>query len=241
MIEQFKHYEKWKELYRFNSIEAKIAIFSTSIFFILFLFGINLYENFLYMQKSISDFLLCIIGAEVGLLGIALAGMAIVTGMLDAETLAIINKVDEKDTVNRVLTSFAFLALNYIIQILYLVILYFCIISPAVLISKVPFLIIAIIIVYHFSFNIAYTLGLIGNCISLNEVKSNCNKITKLNKNIFEAANEVRIEYLIANLAHDKEINSEVILSDLIKIMERYEYPDKEELLKYLKRMYQRK
>lgn len=152
MIERIKSYNRYKDYYTFSCIEVKIATIITFIL-MFFIFGVlNFYEIFSVVQEDLKQIILAILGGEFTLLGMSLAGMAIITSLISPDFLHAIGKVDDNDTINRVLSHFEFSALNLGIQISYLLLVYFAFISTMEVLNKIPFIICSTLVCYHFFF-----------------------------------------------------------------------------------------
>ena len=124
MFDRIKIYKRYRDYYALKSFEVITSLILTFLFAGVLLAYLQIYENFSLYIDSIKDMVLSVIAGNFGLLGMALAGMAIITSLFSPEVLKIINRVDKNDTVNRVLSSFEFSALNIVIQIIYLIMLF---------------------------------------------------------------------------------------------------------------------
>ena len=80
----------------FICFEVKFSLFITVIIIVLFEKVLGFFEKFNEFQNSVQQILLVVVGGEFTLLGMSLAGMAIITAMLSPEFMKPINKVDEK-------------------------------------------------------------------------------------------------------------------------------------------------
>lgn len=238
MFRRIIRYKRYKDYYTWKCFEVKFSLLFTVVFCIFVLCKLDLYTYFLKYQEDIKQIILGIIGGDFTLLGMSLAGMAIITAMFSTEAIIFINRIDQDETINRVLSQFEFSALNLGIQVMYLFIVYMAIISSKLLISIIPFTICLFFIVYHFSFNIFYIIALIGNCIKINEIKNICSNISILEKNDISIANEVRIDYLLALILKERGIRRSEMLKDLDNIIDRSNIADKEKIKEYLYKYY---
>lgn len=238
MIERIKKYKRYKDYYEFHCFEVKFSLFITVIIIILFEKVLGFFEKFNEFQNSVQQILLVVVGGEFTLLGMSLAGMAIITAMLSPEFMKPINKVDKNDTINRVLSHFEFSALNLGIQITYLFIVYFSIASDKKVIHKCLLLICSFLIIYHFFFNIFYIIALIGNCIKINEIKNICSRILATNKTDMDVANEIRIEYILAILFKEKDIKRDIFIKDLFTIVDKSNIQNKQFIKEYFESYY---
>lgn len=96
-----------------------------SVFLLLFFLVINFYADFLQYKESISNLIICFVGAMLGLLGFALSGIAIIVSLFTKEETANISAINGENTIADILSSYSFLAKNIAIQCLALLILYF--------------------------------------------------------------------------------------------------------------------
>ena len=238
MVERIKKYERCKDYWAWKCIEVKLSLISTIIFSFLFLVFFDFYNLFSEFQDSLQQILLTVIGGEFGLLGMSLAGMAIITSLFSQDMINIINKVDNDDVINRLLSQFEFSAFNLGIQIIVFVFLYFTISSSKNVIDEYAFSILFVILIYHFFFNLFYIIALIGNCIKVNTIKDMCNKITVIDKSQTDIANEIRIDYILAILLKERGINRGQLIEGLSDMIDRSNIKDKQQIKDYLKSYY---
>lgn len=238
MIARIKKYKRYGDYYAIKCFEVKIAILVTVILSYLFVVKLDCYNYFFVYQNDIKQVLLTLVGGEFTLLGMSLAGMAIITAMFSPEVLKIINSIDKNDTINRVLSQFEFSALNLGIQIVYLIVIYLSVASNAKVIIFPAFIICFLITSYHFTFNVFYIVSLIGNCIRINEIKNICTNISMIDKNYVSIANEVRIDYILALILKERGINRESMLKDLFNIIDQSNILNKQEIKEYLSHYY---
>lgn len=238
MIERIKKYGRLCDYFAFTHFEVYGSIICTLIFgFVLFrVFGF--YDGFLGVQDDVKQIVCEVIGGSFSLIGMSLAGMAIITSLFPPEVLALIEKVDENDTINRVLSQFEFSALNLGIQIVYLTIIYMAIASNQEMVGKAFFTCIVVLVLYHFFFNIFYIIALIGNCIKINQIKNACNKVSSVEKSIIDRANEIRIDYLLAIVLSDRGIDRKQVLGKLDEMIEKSNDANKTEIKNYLRNYY---
>ena len=189
-------------------------------------------------QDAIGQIICVIIGGEFTLIGMSLAGMAIIVSVFSPDVLRVINKVDKKDTINRVLSQFEFSAFNLAVQIGYLLFIYLLIASDKNKIDQVYFKVIFGVITYHFFFNLFYIIALIENCIKINEIKNTINKIYEVEKTTVDRANELRIDYILAIVLEEKGISKNDMLKTLYNMIDKTKETNEKELKEYLGRYY---
>ena len=205
MFRRIKQYQRYKDYYSIKSFEVKASILLTIILVGVAIYIINLYDSFFIYQQDIKQLIITIISGEFTLLGMSLAGMAIVVSLLSPEIMNVINKVDKNDTINRILSQFEFFALNMGVQIVYLFFLLLFIISDIKIAPVVVFWIVVTAVSYHFFFNLFYIIALTGACIKLNSIKYKCHTILFNEKSLMDTANEIRIDYLLEVLYRGKK------------------------------------
>ncbi len=238
MFERIKKYKRYKDYYAVCSFEVRGAGILTVIFGLLFCYFLNFRELFINFQEDLKQIVVMIIGGEFTLLGMSLAGIAIIISLLSTEELKIIERVDKNNTVDRVLSRFEFSALNFGVQIVYLIIIYFLIVSDKEVMVEWIFWSVFVVIVYHFLFNLFYVVALVGSCIKMNSIKRKCYKISFNERSLVDAANEIRIEYLLAIILKDKGIRKEAFLKKLDEMVDLSKMSNKDEVKKYLKDYY---
>lgn len=238
MIGRIKKFKRYRDYYAIECFEVKASLIMT-VFLTGFLLGIfEFYESFFLYQNDLKQILIVIVGGEFTLLGISLAGMAIITSLFSPDLTRIINRIDKNDTINRVLSQFEFSAFNLSIQISYIALIYFALISEVTLVKKIVFIFIFVIVCYHFFFNLFYIVALIGNCIKINDIKNKSDKIVSNEKDIIDIANELRIDYILALILGEKKINRDAMLRDLFQMIEQINFKDKQAIKDYLMNYY---
>ena len=101
MFARIVSYQRYKDLYSWKCLEVKFSLVFTIVFYIFFLNILDLYEKMSLYIQDLKDSILCIIAGDFGLLGVNLAGMAIITSLFTPEIMEIIKRVDKKDTINK--------------------------------------------------------------------------------------------------------------------------------------------
>lgn len=238
MTERIKKYKRYSDYWALDSMEVKLSLFLTIIFSILLLGVFDFYNSFFEFQDDVKQLLLTIVGGEFGLLGMSLAGMAIITTLFSPDMIATINKIDKNDVINRLLSQYEFSALNLAIQISYFIVLYFSLVSIRNITNKYFFTFVFVVSTYHFFFNLFYIIALIGMCIKINAIKDLCNRVSQSEKSQISVANEVRIDYILAMLLKEREIKRTQMLEDLEKIIDLSNIKNKQEIKDYLKSYY---
>lgn len=241
MFKRIKEYKRYLDYYYIKSIEVWLSLSLTILFDIFIFIFLNFYADFNLFENAISDILLCIIGGEFGLLGISLAGMAFITGVISPELLSILKKHDKNNVIDRVMSQFEFSAFNLAIQIILLFFCYFAILSNRTIVSFAVFVAIFSIILYHLLFNILYVVALIGNCIKINNIKEKCVTVKKIEKTDIDILNELRIDYLLSRYLKHNDISSDVFMEGLNEIIDKTTFDNKNELKDYMRKYYKLK
>lgn len=237
MFERFKKYSKWDEYFSWKEWEVKATVIGTVIAVIFFMF-LNIYGEFTYFEEPLKNLLLYLIGGFLGLIGIVLSGIAIVASLFDEKQTKLIEKVNGKGTIERLMCSFEFLAFNLGISVMYLIGLYLTICSRRPLVNKGLYIIIVGLTIYVILFNIFYTISLVGNCVSLTRVKTTYTAIIENEKNLYDVANEVRIDFLIATLLQEHSVPEYQFIKELEEHIKCSQVPNKVQVLQYLRKYY---
>lgn len=258
---------KCKKLFDYIDVrntEVLLSIFVTIAIFFVLLF-INIYSNFYVLTGNICDFILCIIGALIGVLGVLLAGVAFIAGLFTPEYIEALTyglKISKEkrrkvrtnkgrqvecetgeEIMDMLMGSFVFLSLHIGLYIVYLISIYFLINSSIEIISKAPFYILLFISLYMLVFTLFYTIALVYNCIELNIIKNRFYNSYKKEKSFFDKANEIRIDMIIATILSEYEGDKETkVLNALKEVTNKSNYSDieKVELLRYFEQVYGR-
>lgn len=237
MFERFKKYSKWGEYFSWKEWEVKATVIGTVIAVIFFMF-LNIYDEFTYFEEPLKNLLLYLIGGFLGLIGIVLSGIAIVASLFDEKQTKLIEKVNGKGTIERLMCSFEFLAFNLGIGIMYLIGLYLTICSRRPLANKGLYIIILGLTIYVILFNIFYTISLVGNCVSLTRVKTTYTDIIENEKNIYNVVNEVRIDFLVATLLQQHSVSKYQFMKELEEHIKSSNIPNKDNVIEYFQKYY---
>lgn len=238
MIDRIKRYKRYRDYYALSSFEVRSGIACAVIISWLLFDKLEMYELFQLYQSDLKQIISVIIGGEFSLLGMSLAGMAIITSIFSQDEIKIINSIDTSDTINRVLSQFEFFALNIGFQMVYLIAIYLMLTSNKLLIDKIWFVTIFLVIVYHFCFNIFYIISLIENCIKINEIKGVCTKIATVEKSNVDIANELRIDYILKIIIEERNIDKARMLDDLFEMLDKTNIQNPQKIKDYLQNYY---
>lgn len=234
---RFKKYNKWHEIFAVDSLEVRCSFAITIVILILgYLFG--LYSDYKAFEPALQNVTLYIASALIGMLGIILAGIGLMIGILNKDVVDEIERLNGKGSIDQVLVSFEFIAFLIGIQIFSFFSLYIILYSPRYLPPEVIFYAVVAIICYLFVFTVFYIVSLIANCIKVFFIVNTYSKIVHEKKNIYEEANEIRIEFLINNLLSDRGTNKEEFLRVLLAFIDESGVEDKEAVKRYLNQFY---
>ncbi|MFJ7932114.1 hypothetical protein [Peribacillus sp. NPDC096448] len=206
--------KRWFDFVNFKNLECQAAL----LFAIVLLVVINL----LHVHETFSSFLIAfqnitlgIAQALIGMLGFVLAGIAIITSTLKKDVVKKIEQVNGKGTIEQILSSFEFLAINISISIVLFYVVYLMLYSPSKLIGTGFFNCMVFLISYLFIFTIFYSAALVSNCAKLFLINNTYEEIVTNEKKLIEVANEVRIDFMLNALFQENQISKEEFLMRL--------------------------
>ena len=226
-------------LYRFVDFkqpEVKWTLF-TSLTLEAFLVLIKLHSNFLLYADDLCVMFQGLIGALVSIIGVAIAGVAIVVTLFSREQVEIIEKV-KKGAFEELLNDFKWLALVAALDTAVFVGIVLIIRSPYPLVQVYVFYLISFLLIYNFFYLLFYCYALIGNCIRLYKLKNTLEIISKQTKSIPVSAIEFQIEFLVAKLLKNNREEANLFYSELINLAEESNSDSNSEILAYLKERY---
>lgn len=237
MFTRFLKYEKFNELLDIKLNEVKISLIF--IFLIAIVFEtLDIYININNYNEAFKNISIYIATALIGVLGIILAGISIITSSLNKKNINLIEKINGEDVVERILTSFEFLAFLIGVQIVSFFIIYMSLFSSYSIPSKLLFYMITTPIIYLFLFSIFYAVSLVGNSIQFFLAIQNYNEINSLEKNAATILNEIKIDFLFKVLCENEKISDENLIKSLYNYCKENDYEKKEEVIEYFKKMY---
>lgn len=222
-----KH-KKWKDYCKLES-ECIIALILTFVVLVVF-FALNIHGEFKSFYVAFQNITLYIASALIGMMGVILAGIAIITGVLNKKVVKKIDEINGSETVEKLLTSFEFLGFNTGVQIILFFLLYIILNSPRPLVNIGIFYFLVFIICYLFLFIIFYTVSLIGNCIRIFFLRNDYEDIIESERNFYELANEIRIDYLLEKIIKKSDKD---MVKDLNIFVDKFEIENKEEIKEY--------
>lgn len=225
------------DLVNIKEWEVKSSILVT-IIFVGFFGHVDLYRNIAEYIDVLCSCMECLIGALIGLLGFTLSGITIIVSLFTKEEIKLIKRVNSKDIVDEMLSSYIFLAENIAVQCVGLFIIDIILNSNLPIVDIRFFYFLIIIEVYHIAFIIFYTTALIRNCIKIYRIKSLYDDLDSVEKRDYELANEIKIDYILRIIMKKYDISLEEIVIDIIELIEASEIEKKDKVIRYIKNQY---
>lgn len=236
---EMKASEKYKEIFAFSTVETRAAFILTLIFFAISvaLIVVNGKDRFI---TEILELYNNIGMALIGLLGFSVAGLAILIGVISSKMAHFFKENDVLTNVEDILRSFYFVGFLMAIEIMLIFISYsFSKIEIASIV--VVDVIVTMVLTYLFSFILFYSVGLIGNCISMFSliinVEDGLNRKNENLKEIYDSYRIVALEYVIlVSSDKDKYVKYDEKINELIQKDVRTSAEQKKELFNIQKK-----
>ncbi|MYL35541.1 hypothetical protein GLW08_11840 [Pontibacillus yanchengensis] len=236
ILDRFSTNKKWKDYINIRSFECKASlIISILLVFAFYLF--DMYGSFDTYVEVLQDITLNIIQALISLLGIIIAGVAIIFSALNKEVLATIKKINPTASIQTIFISFEFLAFNIGIGIMIFLLLHFSLYTSFELVPEIVFYILLSFFLYFFTFIIFYAISLISNIIRLFYITDTYSNINDYENSVHYEANEIRIDFILNSIMKDR-ISKEEFIKQLFEFVERSNSDNKEEVKKYFRDYY---
>lgn len=229
----------WVALYKFIDIkqpEVKWALFTSAALEILLVL-IKFHSNFLLYADDICSLLQSLIGALVSLIGVAVAGVAIVISLFSKEQVEIIENIKAR-AFEVLLDDFKWLALVSGLDTAVLVGVLLIIKSPFPVAPACLLYVVSFLIVYSFFYLLFYCYALVGNCIKLYGIRNTLEEISMHSKSIPVSALEFQIEFLISKLLKNDQTEAKKFYSELINLAKNSKSKNNKEILEYLNERY---
>lgn len=224
-------------VFKLSEMEVRASILVTILMTAL-LIWCDFYNSFANIQDYILSMLECLIGAFIGLIGFALSGIAIIVSLFSKSQVRKITELNGEDTLEQLLGSYKYLALSVAIQIGAFIACYVLIISDKDVAPPILFWGMVIICMYHFFFNIFYTVALTSNCIKLYRISNIYQEVLAKDKRFFDTLNEVKIDYILSIIMNIGSYNLDQVRDDMISFIERSNIDEKDKLIAYVKSAY---
>lgn len=240
MIRKFIYYKKFREYlgWDFENIFAYIG----ALIIVLATHCLKVYDNLQNYVEVFNTLFSTLIGAFLGALALIFSGIVFWGSLFDERFSAdIIRYTKDEESIDKLYTSYLFLAFNIIGNIIALLLVILAINSSLGKVSYIIYIIIEVILAYWFLFIIGYVVAIMRNCVGLIKLKGyNQNAINK--KTIYETANELRIDIILEFLyrnASEKEMHDSImeILNNRIDLMDKTD-EEKQNLRYYFEKFY---
>lgn len=218
---------KFKDLINVKNSEVRIALY-ISIGTLIILHQLDVYSNWGDYESMFKSLINSVIQSFIGLIGIIIAGVAVIISVFTREILKVMRKKDLVKSLQPIFNSFVFLAHFTVIGIILFVFVYFFIHTKVL----VPIWLLYMIIfatTYIFYFVMFYMVSLIKNIVKMFFITSKFNEgLDKEEDLLLEKAinfieNEMKSEHfvidqLIRNVIRNKKLESDLKI-EIIKIL----------------------
>ncbi|KUO71449.1 MAG: hypothetical protein APF81_09060 [Desulfosporosinus sp. BRH_c37] len=194
-----------------------------------------MYSNFHTYSVPFQNITIYIASSFIGMIGIILAGIAVIVGKLEVNVVKLIEEINGKGTVEKILVSFEFLAFNIGIGIFTFLLLHIILYSNKPLICIGLFYTMFGLITYLFLFIIFYTVSLVSNTVNVFTISNTYNQIIGREKSLFDTANEIRIDFLLRGYIVGSR---EQFLRDLLQFVDDSNINNKEQVKNYFSKCY---
>lgn len=205
-----------------------------TIAFDVFLMIISFHSNFLLYEDAIFSLIQSLIAGIIGIIGVAVSGVAIVIALFKTEQINAIEAA-HSGAYKSLLDDFKWLAIIATINV--------AVFASASLIIRRPFPVAPPFALYEIAFTLGYGLfyllsycyALIGNCIKLSKLRYTLDTV------LFEekaAGLEFQIDFLVSRLFQSDRAKAQIYYNHLIKAVEQSTLPNKDKMLQHLKEHY---
>ena len=230
MLKMLTKNKKWSDYISIKDDEVRIA-FGVTLIICVILWKCNLYQDLSRFEEILKDICLSTGTGAIGIIGLALSGVAIITGLFSKEQIDKIEKYNGEGSFERVMSSFLFLSLNcallFVVSIMFIFILTSMLNLPDI---KVFFGIV-FFYTYFTLYNIFYAVSLVGNCISIFKVRNIYEKIK--DKDFYDIANEIRIDHIYSSLLKKYNIPQNEFLEKLEGSVQDSDIDCKQQIIDY--------
>lgn len=236
IFDRFSTNNKWKDYINIRSFECKASLIISIIIVVAF-YQFDMHGSFSTYVEVFKDITLNIIQALIALLGIIIAGVAIIFSALNKDVMATIKKINPNASIQTVFVSFEFLAFNIGIGIMIFLLLHFSFYTSFSLVPEIVFYILLTFFLYFFTFIIFYSISLISNIIRLFYITDTYSNINDYENRIYYEANEIRIDLILNSIMKDR-ISKEEFTKQLFEYVESSNSENKDEIKKYFRDYY---
>lgn len=228
-----------KGLYRFINIkqpEVKGAV-SVSLLLECLFVVFSLHDNFALYQDSICSLIECVIAGLIGLIGVAIAGIAIVIALFTSEQINLIDKIKE-GAFEALLYDFKWFSLVSAVETAVFIAMIFVIRSPYPIAPQTVFYVVTFILIYGIFYQLFYACALIGNFIKMSHLKCSLDTILNQTKSVPLSAIEFQIDFLISRFFHEDKQAARKFYTELIDIIQKSSTKNRDEIIEYIKTRY---
>lgn len=228
-----------KGLYRFidtRQPEIKWALCVSFFMEILFI-SVSLHNNFSLYENDIITLIEYIIAGLISLIGVAVAGIAIIIALFTSEQIKLIDSL-RTGAFENLLYDFKWFAQVSAIETAIFIAMIFVIRSPHPIAPQKVFYFLTFILTYAVFYLLFYACALIGNFVKMSHLKCSLDRILNQTKSIPVSAVEFQVEFLVSRLFHGDKQAAYGFYSELIDLIEQGSAKNKNEIIEYLKARY---
>lgn len=239
MGQQPKDNKTARDLYRIidrKQPEVRWAVGISVLLEVLFI-KLSFYSNFSLYENDVCSLIQEAIAGTISLIGIAIAGIAVVITLFTTEQVKIIEDI-KPGVFNALLYDFKWFALVSAVEVAVLISITFVIKSPAPIVEKWLFYTIVFVIVYSFFYLLFYGCALIGNLIKLAGIKNTLDAVIKQTKSIPVRAIELQLDFLISKVFSGNQEAAKGFYNEFVEYIEKTSIKDKADIVEYLKNRY---
>lgn len=230
MFKMLKKYKRWKDFINVREDEVRISLILTLVISLI-LCKIGVYANVVCFLDLIKSILLNTCVGFLGLIGIALSGVAIIAGLFSENQVKMIEKYNGDGAVERIMSSFLLVSFSCAMFVIYGMLLSVIIESDLPVPNVETIFVITFVTLYCIMFNIFYTVSLVCNCIRVFCIRNTYETIHE--KDFYDISNEIRIDFLLMYLIKNTGMSQEEFLNNLKETVERSNIKNKEEIIDY--------
>lgn len=216
--------------------EVKCAL-CISLLLAAFYISVDLHSGFPLYEKTISDILQCLVSGVVGLIGVAIAGVAIVIALFSSSQIKTIEELSP-GAFEEILYDFKWFALLSALETALFILTILVIHTPLPIAPAFVFYLFAFLLTYSVFYLLFYGYALIGNCIKLSHIKNSLEKISILKKDVPTSAIELELEFLVSKLLAENRVAADDFYKELMSKIETSTLDGKAEMLDYLNNRY---
>ena len=226
-------------LYRFIDIRQPEVKWAAGISILMegLLVALSLHSNFTIYIDEICSLIQCVIAGLVSLIGVAIAGIAIVIALFTADQIKLIDKLSPH-AFDNLLYDFKWFALISAIETAVFAAMIFVIRSPYPIAPVAIFYVSTLLLIYGVFYLLFYGCALIGNFIRMARIKCSLDTVLVDLKSTPILAIEAQLDFLVSKLFDGDKQASHQFYDELIELMEKSSISNRDEVVDYLKKRY---